>query len=126
MAIKEILLAAIMLVAMSGGSLSAGTKGDKPSLCGPHGGRIVKDKYHVFEVRLDKEKHKLDVYALQLQSEPPKNLTVRLYFDPDTSQEVELTAVNYQDPIPHYQGYVSAANDKYVSIGITFRVDLLG
>ncbi|OFZ78317.1 MAG: hypothetical protein A3K03_03625 [Bdellovibrionales bacterium RIFOXYD1_FULL_44_7] len=93
---------------------------------GPHGGYLINDKENEFEVKLNQESQLIDVYALNIETEPPRNMTVTLFSDLDTAQSVEVSAVDYKGarPIPHYQGRLSTENDSYIAIGITFRISL--
>jgi len=84
---------------------------------GPHGGPIVENEENRFEVKLDTEKKRVQVYTLR-SKKPPKKVSVILYQNSTHGDTIELQAVDPSEALPRYEGQLSVANTPYVGVAV--------
>lgn len=92
----------------------------KKQLIGPHGGHIVEDEDHRFEVKLDPGRKLVNVYTLRSNKPLPTSMSMTLFQDSSTGHRIDLEAVDPSQALPQYQGQLSVANASSMGIAIRF------
>ncbi|MBI3556287.1 MAG: hypothetical protein HY074_08490 [Deltaproteobacteria bacterium] len=108
--------AALLLIASQLGHAE-----EKP---GPHGGKVVQNNTHQFEVKIDPAANHVEVYTLNTKKLAPRSMAITLFRDSGTGQTIELQAVNLQDPLPKFQGELSPHAGSYVGAELRFEISV--
>lgn len=86
--------------------------------------QVVEDRGNKFEVSVDRSSGRVRVKTDRMKDKAPKEMTVTLFSDPETSQTIRLKALNLTDPMPVYEGALSRQAQSYVGVELRFETSL--
>ncbi|MBI3542489.1 MAG: hypothetical protein HY075_04350 [Deltaproteobacteria bacterium] len=97
------------------------------SQSGPHGGQVVHDPdtTNKFEVKIDPDNGKIQVYSLRPEIKQPKSMAITLFKDPDNAQTIELKAANpVVNAPPRFEGELGPNAGSYAGFELKFGLNM--
>lgn len=91
---------------------------------GPHGGSVVENSGHKFEVKFDSNASHVEVYTDASNKNRPKTLAITLVRDSGERQTFELAATNPSSMPARYQGELTPAAGSVIGAELRFPVSL--
>jgi hypothetical protein len=91
------------------------------SVMGPHGGQVVSDGGNRFEVNINRESKKIDVYEIETRTKPPNYLEITLFDEKGKPVRIALGSVGLRDPVPHYSGELTIADQPNMGFELRFE-----
>lgn len=92
---------------------------------GPHGGAILRDDSHEFELTVNPSGNSISVYTLRAENGPPKKMAVTLFRESGSGRKIELAAVKPAEPgLPKFQGELSPNAGSFVGVELRFETSL--
>ena len=89
---------------------------------GPHGGAVVQDSSHKFEINLDPSGKSVSVFTLRSKDGPPKKMAITLFRESGTDQTIDLKAIDTaQTSLPKFQGELSPNAGSFVGVELRFQ-----
>ena len=82
---------------------------------------VVRDRDFEFQMSLEGSKGKVSVSTLKRKKEAPREMSVTIFTDPETSQTIELRALNLTDALPRYQGQLAQNVRSYTGFELRFE-----
>jgi hypothetical protein len=82
------------------------------------------DGEYRFKVTVDPKSGNIEASALKYRGTPPKELSIRLFRDGATGQQIILKAATPKDPLPRYQGYLGPNAGSYAGLELSFETSL--
>jgi hypothetical protein len=121
--IREELRKGAVSLAFSG-LIVVSTIGWEPVLAGELGtesSKVVGDKDYQFQVSVDRQNNQVSVHTLKSALEPPRDMSVKIYTDPEKSYTVQLHALSLNTQLPLYQGQLSQNTGSFMGVELRFE-----